>query len=76
MVEFICWNCYGGVGFVFRPYKEINMTDISDDFPDEMISIKSKTRRYDIVDLFIVSFYNFFTFALGLGLGFLMWGLK
>ena len=64
------------MGFVFRIYEALNMTDISDDFPDEIISIKGKARQYDIVDLFIVSFYNFFTFALGLGLGFLIWGLK
>ena len=52
------------------------MTDISDDFPDKMVTIEGKIRQYDIIDLFIVSGYNFFTFALGLGLGFLLWGLK
>jgi hypothetical protein len=53
------------------------MTDIKiEDLPKQMIKLDSKTRQYDLVDLFIVSFYNFFTFALGLGLGFLMWGLK
>jgi len=88
MVEFIYWNCYGGVGFVFKLYKEINMADISDDLPDETISIKEKIRQHDaearaqardkklMADLFIVSVYNFFAFAVGLGIGFLIWGLK
>ena len=51
------------------------MTDMSD-LPDKMVEMKSKHRQYDLIDLFIVSFYNFFTFSLGLGLGFLLWGLK
>ena len=88
MVEFIYWNCYGGVGFVFKLYKEINMADIPDDLPDETISIKEKIRQHDaearaearakklMYDLFIVNVYNFFAFALGLGLGFLLWGMQ
>jgi hypothetical protein len=51
------------------------MTEI-DDLPEQMITFDKKVRRYDIIDLFIVSFYNFFTFALGLGLGFLLWGMQ
>ena len=63
-------------------------TDISDDLPDETISIKEKIRQHDaearaqardkklMADLFIVSVYNFFAFAVGLGIGFLIWGLK
>lgn len=51
------------------------MADI-DDLPGQMVSFDKKTRKYDIIDLFIVSFYNFFTFALGLGLGFLLWGMR
>ena len=44
--------------------------------PETMVTFGKKVRQYDIIDLFIVSFYNFFTFALGLGLGFLLWGMK
>jgi hypothetical protein len=58
------------------------MTDMSDDLPDHVIrklitpTMNKKPRQYDLIDLFIVSFYNFFTLALGLGLGYLLWGLK
>ena len=52
------------------------MTDMSDDLPDHVIPMKKKPRQYDLADLFIVSFYNFFTFAAGLGLGYLLWGLR
>ena len=51
------------------------MTDITD-LPEQMVKLESKHRQYDLMDLFIVSFYNFFTFALGLGLGLLLWGMK
>jgi len=47
-----------------------------DDLPEQMVTFDKKVRQYDILDLFIVSFYNFFTFALGLGLGFLLWGMQ
>ena len=46
------------------------------DLPDTFVSLRKKPRQYDIIDLFVVSFYNFFTFALGLVLGFILWGLK
>ena len=52
------------------------MADISNNPPDRMIRVNKKPRQYDLIDLFIVSFYNFFTLALGLGLGYLLWGLK
>lgn len=51
------------------------MTDIGD-LPKRMVKLDGKLRQYDLVDLFIVSFYNFFTFALGLGLGFILWGMQ
>ncbi len=47
-----------------------------DDLPEQIVSFRKKSRQYDIIDLFVVSFYNFFTFALGLGLGFILWGMK
>jgi hypothetical protein len=51
------------------------MTEI-DGLPEQMAMFDKKARQYDVIDLFIFSLYNFFTFALGLGLGFLMWGMK
>ena len=34
---------------------------------------QTRTRRYDIVDLLIVSVYNTIVFSMGLGLGWLFW---
>ena len=51
----------------------VNVDDLPETRP---VSFGKKMRKYDIIDLFIVSFYNFFTFALGLGLGFLLWCIK
>ena len=52
------------------------MTDFKEGLPKVSAKPKGAFRRYDIFDLFIVSFYNFFTFALGLGLGYLIWGMN
>ena len=76
-MEFVLWTCYGSVGYfvIFSIRKEIKMTDMKD-LPKQMVKLESKYRQYDLIDLFIVSFYNFFTFALGMGCGFLLWGMK
>jgi hypothetical protein len=52
------------------------VTDMKDDLPEKIAHLKRKPRQYDLADLFIVSFYNFFTFALGLGLGYILWGMQ
>tara|TARA_Y100000296_G_C5108120_1_gene223653 strand:- start:561 stop:719 length:159 start_codon:yes stop_codon:yes gene_type:complete len=52
------------------------MADVKVDMPANMVNLNKPPRRYDIIDLFIVSGYNFFTFILGLGLGYFLWGAK
>ena len=67
-MEFVLWTSHGSVGYfvIFSIRKEIKMTDMKD-LPKQMVKLESKHRQYDLIDLFIVSFYNFFTFALGMG---------
>ena len=33
-------------------------------------------RRYDLVDMFIIGFYNLVIFSIGLGAGWFIWGGK
>ena len=41
--------------------------------PGNRVTKLAPSRRYDIVDLLIVSLYNAIIFATGLGLGWLLW---
>ena len=52
------------------------MTDTKDMFTKEIgeFKVQSKFRRYDIVDMLTISFYNIFLLGVGLGIGWLIWG--
>jgi len=56
--------------------RRIKVADIKDGLPEKLVHLNKKPRQYDLADLFIVSFYNFFTLALGLGLGYILWGIQ
>mgnify|MGYP003656230815 CR=1 FL=1 len=51
------------------------MTDTQDIFTKEVgeFKVQSRFRRYDIVDMITISFYNMILFGTGLGVGWLIW---
>jgi len=52
------------------------MTDTKDVFVKETgeFKMQSRFRRYDIVDMLTISFYNMILFGSGLVVGWLVWG--
>lgn len=51
------------------------MTDTKDVFYKDIGELKMQTkfRRYDIVDMLTISFYNLLLLGVGLGIGWLIW---